>query len=359
MTTACRSETQAKKQEISSPEVLDFSEDLPAETAQDRFDLLLATDIGLHSYASNPAKAVGRMCKLVKQGGNMCILATDSVLASIQPVLYASNMKTIVLHPADAGPGLIIAKKSPAPGVNGTTNGTTESDTQITFVHAANPTKAALAVASRLAESLEKHGYETGVFTWGSDVSTLTGKSCISLLEFQKPLLQDLSAADFESVKKLILDTKSLFWVTALDDPSAAMIDGLVRVVRNETPGLDVRVFHADEPSTLSAPGHLADMISKAFLSTGPDNEFQVKDELLHICRVEEDAVLNEEINSLLPGAEERITTLPLGEVPYPVKLCVKSPGMLSSVCLEPDSSAEAELEADFVEIQTKATALK
>jgi hypothetical protein len=365
VTTACQDETLIKTgiEHEGLLAVLDFGQDLPADTPEEYYDLLIASDITLGAYASNPAEAVARMCTVVKQGGLMCLLATDRVVASIRPVLAAGNMDTTVLHRADAGPGLIIARRRQVPGTTGTADGTAagaSDQIQITLVHAANPTKAALAVASRLTACLEKHGYETLVFSWGSDVSTLAGKSCITLLEFEQPLLRDLGAEDFESVKKLLLETKKLFWVTALDDPGAAIIDGLVRVVRNETPGLSVRVFHADELSSLVAPPEsLAELIVRAFLGTGEDNEFQVKGGLVHICRLEEDIFLNEEINSLRPGAAKTIANLPLGEVQYPVKLCVQSPGMLSSVCLEPDDSAETELEPDFVEIQTKATALK
>jgi zearalenone synthase (highly reducing iterative type I polyketide synthase) len=366
-------------------EVLDFGQDLPADTPRNDYDVLILSDVNFGTYTSNPAEAIDRMCKVVKQDGTMCILATESILQRIQPGLDANRMETTVLHCADAGPSLIVSKRCLMPSTaetsngatngmtngvaNGTTNGTTKGMTevatgtermQITIIQAANPTEMALAVTSSLTAAFKEHDYETQVFSWGSDVSALAGKSCISLLEFQQPLLQDLSAQNFESVKKLLLETSKLFWVTALDDPAAAIIDGLVRVVRNETPGLNVRIFHADEQSSLFAsPERLADTMAKTFLWVGEDNEFRVRDNLVHVCRVEEDTVLNDEINGLLPGAAKTITSLPLGDVKYPLKLCVRSPGMLSSVCLEPDESAETELEPDFIEIYTQATALK
>ncbi len=189
-------------------------------------------------------------------------------------------------------------------------------------------------------------------------MSALATKSCISLLEIQQSLLLDLGADDFESVKRLLLETAKLTWVTALADPSAAIIDGITRVVRNETPWLGLRVFHADE-APLATAELLAKMISKCFLWTGPDNEFKAIGEILNISRLEEDTELNEEVHGLLPGVSSTVSCVPLKDVPYPVKLCVRSPGMLSSVCLEMDDSTEAELEPDYVEIDVKATALK
>ncbi|KAI0437216.1 putative polyketide synthase [Xylaria telfairii] len=355
---------------------LDFGRDNDAEITEGQYDLLVVTEDSLRSFAPNEPEAAVRMCRALKEHGALCFLATHSFLTYIRPALAASDMENILCATADASSDLIIAKKCSITSTNGTrdgfsnrmSNGDTNRITdgtagdermQITIVQASNPSSAARAVAARLATILNEHDFETCEFSWGSDISTLAGKSCISLLEFQKPLLRDLAEEDFASVRSLLLESKELFWVTALDEPSAAIIDGLTRVVRNETPGLNVRVFHTDEPLSLGlSVERLADKMAKAFFSTGPDNEFQVRDGLLHVCRIEEDAELNQEINGLLPGAAKIVSSLPLKEVRDPVKLCVQSPGMLSSVCLEPDDSANLELEPDFVEIQTKATAI-
>lgn len=357
-----------------SLKVLDFGQDIPGDVSKDQYDIVCVSDSALCLYADKTVEAVGRMCEAVKQGGTLCFLATASMLCSMQPALDANHMQKPLLHipGSDKGPGLAIVKKGDVNSTNGTsskstngingTNGTKGGlpGRDITVLLASDPTAMALTVAVNIISRLQEHHYKTRVFRWGSDVSDLEGRECISLLEVGKPLLRDLGAEDFESLKTLILKAKSLFWATVLDDPCAALIDGLVRVVRNETPGLDVRVFHADEASSHAAPANaLAGLMSKAFLWTGVDNEFRVKDDLLQICRAEEDTELNEEIDGLLPGAAKTITRVPLGQIEYPVKLSVQSPGMLSSVCLEPDYSAEAELEPDFVEIQTKASALK
>ncbi len=136
------------------------------------------------------------------------------------------------------------------------------------------------------------------------------------------------------------------------------MFDGLARVVRNETPGLSLRSFHAGEASASSAT-HLAQLIKRAFDSKTEDDEYRLQDGLLHTSRIEEDTALNSDISSLLPGGTKSISMLPLKQIPYPVKLHVRSPGMLDSICMEPDESAESELQAGFVEIEVKATALK
>lgn len=369
---------EALKKDTTGPrgpcKVLNFRQDLPGDVFKDQYDIICVTDAALRVLIDHPAEAIKRMCEAVKQGGTLCLLAADSVLSSIQLMLETSNIMKSLLHipAAGKGTGLAVAKKDnfnlahgALSSLSNECNDSNESngispERDITILLASDPTALALTVAVALISRLQEHHYKTRVFRWGSDVSALEGRTCISLLEIGKPLLQGMTVDDFESLKKLILETKSLFWATALNHPSAALIDGLVRVVRNETPGLDVRLFHADEPASHVAPASvLAGLMSRAFLWTGSDNEFRVKGDVLQICRTVQDTELNEEIYGLLPGAAKTIIKVPLSRIEYPVKLCVQSPGMLSSVCLEPDESAEAELESDFVEIQTKASALK
>lgn len=355
-----------------SPKLLDFNNDLPEDTPEKEYDIIVAS-YGLKLFHErNLAESIGRMCKIVKPDGTLFLVATNSMLSGIQYSMDISNMKTTVYHGANTN--LVVAKRLRVHSTNGATNGTTNGADGLTNGHtngtshapevimilAANPSGLALKVASKLSTTLQKHQYGTRLFSWGSDISTLAGKSCISLLEFENSLLGDLRAEDFEPFKKIVFETKSLFWVTALEDPSTAMIDGLLRVVRNETPGLDVRILHADEQlSPVASIERLVGLLAKAFLWNGEDKEFQIKRNVLHICRAEEDFVLNEEIQSLLPGSTDIITNVPLGKIQYPVKLSVRSPGMLNSVCMEHDESAEAELEPDFVEIETEATSLK
>lgn len=241
-------------------------------------------------------------------------------------------------------------------GINGI-NGHAEPD-RITLIQPTKLTDTARAVASDISTVLEGHGYELDAFSWGSDVSSLAGKTCISLLELQDPILQNLTESDFESIKKLILASASIFWITAFDDPSSSMIDGLARVVRNETPGLSLRTFHAGG-AFLSFSARLANLVSTAFTSKSEEDEYSVKDDLLHISRIEEDVALNDQINDLLPGAAPTVTNLALKDADFGLKMCIQTPGMLDSICMEIDELAGTVLEPNYVEIQVKASSVK
>ena len=226
------------------------------------------------------------------------------------------------------------------------------------MIYRASPSLSTKTLASEISLALEDHGYDTTVFTWGSDTSKLSGQPCISLLELEEPLLYELSAYDLSCIKQILLETSSFLWITAFDEPSAAMIDGLTRVVRNETPGLALRTLHAGRETHLSA-GCLAQSVIKVFLSKTQDEEFRLKDGHLQTSRVMEDVGRSQEITNLLPDAPQTVSRLTLGQASSPLKFCIQSPGMLDSICMTADESARSELEPDFIEIQVKATALK
>lgn len=229
---------------------------------------------------------------------------------------------------------------------------------EVTLIEAAKPSDTARAISTQLARALDKLGYKTRSFVWGSDVAKLKKKSCIALMELETPLLSAMSEQDFNSLQQLIRDSASLLWVVGLDGPSGGMIAGLARVVRNETPGISFRTLNI-EPTALASPDRLGALISRTFGSRIPDAEFMIKDGVICVSRIEEDLPLSDELQSLLPDAGKKISKLRLSQAPGPLKLSVQSPGMLDTLCFEPDDLPNAELEGDQIEIQVKATALK
>jgi hypothetical protein len=339
-------------------ELLDVSQETSAEMPKDRaYDVILTSS--LSSSVPKPDIVVETITRLLKKDGKMCILEADNLTDETQDLLHKAHMETMVIHNVEETQSqqlnLVIAKKTEVSHVNGTTE--TSGHEHVMLIQVADPSEAAQAIASDLAASLERSGYTAIPFIWGSDMSHLSGKSCISLVELETPLLRDLTDKDFASVQQLVLGASNILWVVGFDDPSAAMVDGLARTVRNETPGLSFRTFHAEEQYSSSAS--LGDLIGRVFSSTTEDDEFLVRGHLLHVSRIEEDEALNEQINDILPDAQERISSMPLGQAQYPTKLCIRNPGMLDSLCLEPDDLPGTKLEDNFIEIQVKATVLK
>ncbi|KAF4632818.1 hypothetical protein G7Y89_g5307 [Cudoniella acicularis] len=329
-------------------EVLDIEKELSSEILKDQsYDVIVVSN--LDAIAGKIA-VIENMIKLLKEGGKICVVQANNEFEEVKRLLRNKGIKTMVFPGLEDSRlqqhGLIIGSQG---GITQTSGGGIE----VTIIEAAKPSKAAQIVATELAYVLEKLDYKTHRFTWGSDVTRLKNKSCISLVELDTSLLRDLTEPDFVSIKNLILDTANTFWAVGFDDPSAFMINGLARVVRNETPGMLFRTLHATKNSE-----HLGQLIGWAFHSKTADDEFLVQDGLLQVSRIEEDAALNQEINDLLPGTQLKILSIPLNQAQYPLKLCVQTPGMLDSLCFEADDLPETELEDEKIEIEVKATAL-
>ena len=213
-------------------------------------------------------------------------------------------------------------------------------------------------ISQCLSEALTGHAYTTSNFVWGSDISMLEDKSCISLLEIDDPVLSDLTEPDFACLKRVITRAKRLLWIVGFDGPSCGMISGLARVVRNEMPGISFQTVHADLAST-SSNEPLSSAVTRVFEASTNEDEFKIQDGIVRISRIEEDEVANNQVQALMPNAPDVIDTILLREAGVPLKLCVQTPGMLDSLCFEVDDLPLKELEADEVEIDVKATALK
>jgi len=214
------------------------------------------------------------------------------------------------------------------------------------------------AVVAELTTSLKNLSFKATNFAWGSDIAALEGKHCVALLELDNSIFMDLDERDFESVRKIILGATSTFWVVGHGDPSAAMISGLARVVRNEMPSVSFQTFHYNQDSQVSSE-KVGELISRIISSSASDNEFMVKNGVVNVCRVEEDVALNDEIESLLPQSGHKVNKLALGQAIGPQKLCVLKPGLLDSLSFEVDELPLADLSEDMVEIKVKATSLQ
>ncbi|KAF2639734.1 putative polyketide synthase [Massarina eburnea CBS 473.64] len=357
ITLACvDAEVTSKLEEAShdvAVESLNFAENLSADSLNGRnYDLIVVTD--LDSFGAQAERAISNLTKVLKASGRLCILASDNVLAQIQPTFDAKVLQTTLFE--DSKRSLALVKKSaPTNGTNGV-NGHSESES-VVLIQPFEPSEKNTSISREISKTLEGHGIETEIFVWGSDVAALAGKTCISLLELDSPFLEDLPEKCFQPVKTVILESASVFWITGFNAPSASMIDGLARVVRNETPGLRIRTLHADE-SSLASPRRFAEHFDRAFSSKSEDDEYLIKGDLLQISRIEEDTTFNDQINGLLPNAAKTITNMPLKEIPHAVKMVIQTPGMLDSVAMEIDDLAGTELEPNFIEVKVVASSI-
>ncbi|PZD41177.1 Polyketide synthase modules protein [Pyrenophora tritici-repentis] len=135
-------------------------------------------------------------------------------------------------------------------------------------------------------------------------------KLVISLLEMDKPFLDDISEVNFTNIQKTLLRSRSVLWITRDKDdwsePRHHLIDGVGRVLMSEDA---TRKF-----AKLSIDGHgplhttmvdtiLGLVVSMATLPVEQlENNYTAKNNSLHISRVTEYASMNERVaKAILP----------------------------------------------------------
>jgi hypothetical protein len=229
---------------------------------------------------------------------------------------------------------------------------------EVTILQSSDPSKAAAAAAAQLGKSLSALGYKPDLVLWDDDDLSLEGKTCISLLEIDGPILHNLAEEDFDQVKDLILETDSVLWVSSPVDPSSSMVTGLARVVRGEEPGSGFRTLNASLSNSPSVD-QFAKHILRVFQNSTADNEFMIENETIHVSRIVEDDALNGELDLLDPQNKTSTGKVVLADAPGPLKLCIQNAGLLDSLCFELDDIAGTDLEEDELEITVKATSLK
>ena len=234
-------------------------------------------------------------------------------------------------------------------------NGTKHDDVVI-ILQSPAPSQTAVDTAAQLKDLLLSLGYTASVISWGNGSLPWKDQAIISLLELDGSILQDIENDDFSRVKSLILEAKSVLWISSLIDPSSAMVAGLSRVVRNEEPGLALRTLHVNL-SGCSAD-RFAEHILRVFQSNGEDSEFMLESEIIHVSRVVENDTLNRKLDLLSPRKTKPIGKVALDEAGS-LKLCIQNPGLLDSLCFEHDPLPGTHLEADEIEITVKAASIK
>lgn len=176
----------------------------------------------------------------------------------------------------------------------------------------------------------------------------------VSLLELEKPLLEDLSEAEFDGVRTLMLNSERLLWVTQGANPSFGLIDGFARVIRSEYASAKIQVLHLMSPGTEHGPA----LASRILLSPTEDSEFMEIGGLLKVSRIYRNLNEDNHIRHHLLDST-RVMSLPTDPDAPALKLAVGKPGLLNTLQFVPDEAMESTpLGDDEVELQVMASGI-
>ncbi|KAK4118277.1 putative polyketide synthase [Parathielavia appendiculata] len=195
--------------------------------------------------------------------------------------------------------------------------------------------------------------------------------SCLFLLDAQRqrPFLPEVSTEDWEALKKLMLQSWDVTYVTRggtvhSENPSANLMSGMARSIRSETPGLGLATLDLDYNKPLDSEDTVQGAY-KVFVTAcaardaaRPDWEYAVRDGVPMVQRI----LLDKEMNdmclrySVLPKPEPA----PFRQPGRPLKLEVGTPGRLDTLRFndDPTVSERVPLGEREVEIEIKAAGL-
>lgn len=186
----------------------------------------------------------------------------------------------------------------------------------------------------------------------------------IFLEELEHSLLKDLSPQKYLALRELLTSPKGILWVrncggVSPQRPEFAIVDGLSRVLRNEHPQRPFVTLALDVQGDMITDKQLRS-ISHAFriihrpkdASLGYEPEFIEINGCLNIPRVVGASQLSQEL--FLRSLPQQSSIRTFGDAP-PLKLAIKSPGLLDTLHFVEDDDYRCPLAPDEVEIEVRA----
>ncbi|KAH8200418.1 hypothetical protein TruAng_005447 [Truncatella angustata] len=182
----------------------------------------------------------------------------------------------------------------------------------------------------------------------------------VSIVELGSSLFNgNLNATEFANLQILADSTKAIFWLTSGDllgkvDPNAAIVQGLGRTLQTEYIQLTfiaIDLDHSDAQKAAKQTARVLGQFSKE--SDSIDKEYIVKDDVFHVSRLSQDAVLDRDYSNIVgkEAADEEYNAT------KPIRLDIEKIGLLDTLHFKADNR-NRELESDEAEVEVKAVGL-
>lgn len=219
---------------------------------------------------------------------------------------------------------------------------------EIVILEPSTSSAEAQSCSQKLKIVLQDQGYSVTAKKGLTDA--VKGKTYISLLELEQPLLNDLSESEFQSIRTLVLNCERLLWITCGDNPLLGMVDGFLRVIRSEIAGPKFQVLHLSSEGLQYGPPLAARILEKETV----DNEFRELGGLLQVNRIYKSLKENNHLRNHLVDST-RIMSLNSTDNKASLRLTIGKPGLLDTLRFVPDESAGLTPLADHeVELEVK-----
>ncbi|KXT06610.1 hypothetical protein AC578_8567 [Pseudocercospora eumusae] len=220
-------------------------------------------------------------------------------------------------------------------------------------------------LADAIFSAFKQKGIEVTMLQWPDfEAEEIEGKYCISLAEWQEPLLAEITDGDWNTIRKLIHGSAGTLWVTggaAMDcsEPHKSLMVGLSRAIRNEDAGVLLATLDIDTVDNIdvaASASAIVDVSMSHSQSEGADGEFAARGSTVYIPRVERSTNVDMSLRKYEARGEPEPT--PFVSCGRPLKLTIKTPGLLDTFRWQEDETYYTPLQSDWIEIEVKAVGL-
>ncbi|KAI2485626.1 Mycocerosic acid synthase [Pyrenophora tritici-repentis] len=229
----------------------------------------------------------------------------------------------------------------------------------------ATGTEASNKLAHTIQQTFASAGYEISIVQWHDITKAhVDGKYCLCLAEWEDPVIADLTDDNWGRLRDVVLSSAGALWITgggALDtpDPVKSLMVGLARAIRNEDAGVRLACLDIDAPSTVDfeKASQTTLKVAQAHIrGDGTEGEFAARGEMVYLPRVERTLEVDASLRKYeAKGDPEMISFKGCGR---PLKLTIKTPGLLDTFRWEEDETYHTPLPEDWIEIEVKAVGL-
>ncbi|KAH4186698.1 hypothetical protein HBI81_132540 [Parastagonospora nodorum] len=220
-------------------------------------------------------------------------------------------------------------------------------------------------LASAIQEAFVFAGHAASIAQWNEVTKAhVEGKYCLCLAEWENAILANLTDEDWGRVREVVLSSKGALWITGgatfnTPHPMKSLMVGLARAIRNEDAGVRLACLDLDSPATIDMElaSQTALKVARAyFRGDGTEGEFTARGDLVYVPRVERTLDVDTSLRKYeAKGEPEMVSFRGCGR---PLKLTIKTPGLLDTFQWEEDETYHTPIHEDWIEIEVKAVGL-
>lgn len=228
-------------------------------------------------------------------------------------------------------------------------------------------------LAEAILSVFQNANFDITTAEWGSFADKdLADRYTLCLAEWESPVLATLTDEDWDRIHRVVRGSAGTLWITGgaameCTHPMKSLMVGLSRAIRNEDAGSRLATLDIEPPESLTGNNNTA--LFKAARSilrvaqehsradvAREDHEFASRGSQVYVPRVERVQAVDSALRTYEAKGEPQ--PVPFKGCGRPLKLTIKTPGLLDTFRWAEDELYHTDLPEDWVEVEVRAVGL-